>query len=77
MARLDTPTMDNAPAFVNIDVKGVIEAHIPSFKGDLYDARLELRFERFLRDERHFATLDQLKEQIKEDVDSILRQDVR
>ena len=77
MARLDTPTMDNAPAFVNIDVNGVIEAHIPSFKGDLYDARLELRFERFLREERHFATLDQLKDQIRADVDSILRQDVR
>lgn len=77
MARVDTPTMDNAPAFVNIDMNGIIEAHIPSFKGDLYDAQLELRFERFLREERNFATLEQVKEQIKVDVDSILRQDVR
>lgn len=74
MARVDTPTMDNAPAFVNIDVHGVIEAHIPSFKGDLYNARLELRFERFLREERSFTSLEQVKEQIKADVDSILRQ---
>ena len=77
MARVDTPTMDNAPAFVNIDINGVIEAHIPSFKGDLYDAQLELRFERFLREERNFTSLEQVKVQIKADVDSILRQDVR
>ena len=74
MARVDTPTMDNAPAFVNIDRQGIIEAHIPSFKGDLYDAQLELRFERFLREEKQFDSLDELKEQIKADVDSILRQ---
>ena len=74
MARVDTPMMDNAPTFVNIDVQGIIEAHIPSFKGDLYGAQLELRFERFLREERSFPTLEHLKEQIKDDVDSILRQ---
>jgi len=77
MARIDIPTRDDAPAFVNIDTQGVIEAHIPSFKGDLYDQVLKVRFERFLRDEKQFASLDQLKEQIKDDVDSILRQDAR
>ena len=77
MTRIDIPTRDDAPAFVNIDAQGVIEAHIPSFKGDLYDQVLKVRFERFLRDEKHFASLDQLKEQIKADVDSILRQDAR
>lgn len=74
MARVDTPTMDNAPAFVNIDVRGVIEAHIPSFKGDLYDQVLKIRFVRFLREEKQFDSLEQVKEQIKDDVDSILRQ---
>ena len=74
MARVDTPTMDNAPAFVNIDVNGVIEAHMPSFKGDLYDQVLKIRFVRFLREEKKFDSLEQVKEQIKADVDSILRQ---
>lgn len=73
VARVNTPTVNDAMAFVNIDKDGIIEAHIPSFKGDLYNAQLKLRFVRFLRDERHFASLEDLKEQIKEDIDSILR----
>lgn len=77
MARVDTPTMDNAPAFVNIDVHGVIEAHIPSFKGDLYGQVLKIRFVRFLREEKQFDSLEQVKEQIRDDVDSILRQGAR
>jgi riboflavin kinase/FMN adenylyltransferase len=75
MARVDTPTMDNAPAFVNVDPNKLIEAHIPSYKGDLYDRHLEIRFEQYLRDERHFDSLDELKAQIKEDIDNILRRD--
>lgn len=73
MARIDTPTMDNAPAFVNIDPQGVIEAHIPSYKGDLYDRQLEIHFVQFLREERHFDSLEELRAQIKDDIDSILR----
>ncbi len=73
MAHIDTPTMDNAPAFVNIDPQGVIEAHIPSYKGDLYDRQLEIHFVQFLREERHFDSLDELRAQIKDDIDSILR----
>ena len=73
MARIDTPTMDNAPAFVNIDQQGVIEAHIPSYKGDLYDRQLEIHFVQFLREERHFESLEELRAQIKDDIDSILR----
>lgn len=74
VAQINTPTMDDAPSFVNIDRQGVIEAHIPSFKGDLYGAQLEIRFVRFLREEKHFDSLEELRTQIKEDVDSILRQ---
>ena len=73
MALVNTPTMDDAPAFVNIDAKGLIEAHIPSFKGDLYYARLELRFVRFLREEKQFESLEALREQIKADIDNIRR----
>ena len=74
VARVNTPTVNDALAFVNIDPNGIIEAHIPSFKGDLYGAQLKLRFVRFLREERQFSTMEDLKEQIKEDIDSILRQ---
>ena len=74
VARVNTPTINDALAFVNIDPNGIIEAHIPSFKGDLYGAQLKLRFVRFLREERQFSTMEDLKEQIKEDIDSILRQ---
>ena len=75
-ARVNTPTMDSAPAFVNIDAQGLIEVHIPSFKGDLYDQTLEIRFVRLLREEKHFDTLDELKKQIKADIDSSLHPDV-
>lgn len=74
VARVNTPTINDALAFVNIDTNGIIEAHIPSFKGDLYGAQLKLRFVRFLREERQFSTMEDLKEQIKEDIDSIRRQ---
>lgn len=74
-ARVNTPKMDQASAFVNIDKNGLIEAYIPSFKGDLYDQLLKLHFEQFLREERHFENLEDLREQIKADVDSILRRD--
>lgn len=57
----------------NIDQKGVIEVHIPSFKGDLYGRELEVQFVRFLREERKFDSLNDLREQIKADIDSTLR----
>jgi len=73
LALVDTPMRDDTPSFVNIDANKLIEVHLPSFKGDLYDQILKIRFVRFLREERHFETLEELRAQIKEDVDSILR----
>ena len=75
MAHVNAPAMDNAPAFVNIDANRLIEVHVPSFKGDLYDQQLEIKFMRFLREEKHFENLEQLREQIKDDIDSILHPD--
>ena len=75
MAQINTPTMDSAPAFVNIDPQGVIEAHIPSFKGDLYGQLLKLHFVRRIRDEKRFDNWEDLRQQIKADIDSILRRD--
>lgn len=51
-----------------------IEVHIPSFEGNLYDELVEIRFVRFLREEKKFNTLEALREQISEDVGSILHQ---
>lgn len=73
VALVHTPTMDNAPAFVNIDKQGIIEVHIPSFKGDLYGQILKIRFVRFLREEKQFDSLEELQAQIKADIDSTLR----
>ena len=75
MAYVDAPAMDNAPAFVNIDANRLIEVHVPSCKGDLYDQQLEIKFMRFLREEKHFENLEQLREQIRDDIDSILHPD--
>ena len=56
----------------NVDAKGTIEVHILDYKGDLYDQPLEIQFERFIREERQFRSLDELQQQIKADVDSSL-----
>ena len=61
------------PAMLNIDAQGTIEAHIPTFQGDLYGQPMEIRFLRFIREERRFESIDELKKQIKADVDSSLR----
>ena len=63
------------PAMLNIDKNGTIEVYIPSFQGDLYDQPLDVRFIRFIREERQFDSLDELQQQIKADVDNIRHQE--
>ncbi len=88
VASVNTPSMDNAPAFLYIGTNPTrnqsdvtshpsevfIEVHIPSFRGDLYGRTLEIRFMRLLREEKRFNSLEELKAQIKADIDSTLRQ---
>ena len=45
-----------------------VEAHLLNFNGDLYGKELELTFVDKLREERKFASLDELREQIARDV---------
>jgi riboflavin kinase / FMN adenylyltransferase len=45
-----------------------IEAYLLDFDGDLYGARLRLELEAFLREERRFASVDQLVAQIHADI---------
>lgn len=68
------------PAMMNIGTNPTlgnnslsIEVYIPGFQGDLYDRHMDIRFTRFIREEKRFDTLQELKEQIAMDVDSSLR----
>jgi len=45
----------------------LIEAHLFDFEGSLYGRRLELEFVKKLRDEIHFADIDDLVVQMRED----------
>jgi riboflavin kinase/FMN adenylyltransferase len=54
------PTVGNA-------LDRVLEVHVFEFSGDLYGYDLEVKFERFLRPERKFSSIDELREQIARD----------
>jgi riboflavin kinase/FMN adenylyltransferase len=45
----------------------LLEAHLFDFRGDLYGQRLEVEFIKKLRDEVHFADIDDLVVQMRED----------
>ena len=45
-----------------------VETHLPDFEGDLYGARMELRFLHRIRGEAKFASVDELRAQITQDV---------
>ena len=48
-----------------------IEAHLIDFQGDLYKKNLKISFLKRLRDEQRFSSLDELKQAIEQDVNSI------
>lgn len=48
-----------------------VETHILGFSGDLYGKTVSVQPVRFLRPEIHFASLDELKNQIKKDLKSV------
>lgn len=45
-----------------------VEAFLLDFEGDLYQKRLELRFERYLHPDITFPTIDELVQQLRKDV---------
>lgn len=78
-----TSLFDWRPAMLNIgtnptvgNTRQTIEVHIPAFEGDLYGEHMEIRFTRFIREEKHFDSLSDLREQIATDVGSSLHQGV-
>ena len=54
------------PTFGNESLS--VEVHLLDFQGDLYGARLDVAFVSRIRDERKFASIDELKDQIASDV---------
>ena len=68
----------NKPAVMNWGIKPtfgskeVIEVHIPNFKEDLYGKTLRIDIIDKIRDEKKFANIEDLKNQIKEDVNRCL-----
>lgn len=53
------------------NTRRTIELHLPHFQGDLYDLHLTVQFERFVREEQKFASLQELQQKIKEDIASL------
>jgi len=56
------------PTFYDENGLLLVEAHLIDFDGDLYGQRAAVRFSHRLRDERKFAGIDALKEQLQLDV---------
>lgn len=54
-----TVSQDNIP---------ILEIHIPDFTGDLYGQKLHFAFDKRIRPERKFASLDDLRIQITQDI---------
>jgi len=70
---------DNLPAVANLGYrptfggkKKVLEVHIPGFSGDLRGKSIKVEFLKFLREERKFSGINELRAQIEKDIQSAL-----
>ncbi len=55
------PTVEN-------DTQAVLETYLFDFDGDLYGRRVSVQFERKIRDEKKFSSVDELQQQIQRDI---------
>ncbi|MBU3665637.1 MAG: riboflavin biosynthesis protein RibF [Chthoniobacterales bacterium] len=53
------------------DASRVLEVHLLNFDGDLYGLEVEVAFLRFVRGEKKFGSLDELRSQIANDIASV------
>jgi riboflavin kinase/FMN adenylyltransferase len=56
---------------VSHDNKRVLEVHLFEFEGDLYGKDIEVEFLRFVRAERMFASVEELRDQIARDIATV------
>ncbi|AJY76610.1 bifunctional riboflavin kinase/FAD synthetase [Paenibacillus beijingensis] len=61
------------PTFNSGEIRPVLEAHLFSFNGDIYDRNVIVRFHHFLRPERKFDGINQLIEQLGRDKEQAIR----
>lgn len=57
------------PTFYESADAAVLEAHLLDFDGDLYDQQARVQFIQFLRSERRFNGIDELRDQLNLDVE--------
>ncbi len=48
-----------------------VEAHVLNFEGNLYEQTISITFQHFIRKECRFSSLDELKKQIRKDIQSL------
>ena len=53
---------------ISSSCKEIFETHIPNFDKDIYGHKISTKFVKFIREERKFSNLNQLKEQIAKDL---------
>lgn len=56
------------PTFEKLQRLPRLETHLPGFSGNLYGKNIEIEFIKFLRPEKRFPSVVELKEQIEEDI---------
>jgi riboflavin kinase/FMN adenylyltransferase len=57
------------PTFHDRADHSLLEAHLLDFSGDLYGKRVRVSFHAFLRGERKFSGIDELKSQLQIDIE--------
>ena len=70
---LDLPAIMNWGIKPTIGSDELIEIHIPNFNSNLYGKHLEFEIISKIRDEKKFNNLEELKNQIKKDVEKCLK----
>ncbi len=55
------------------DLNPVMETHIIGFSGNLYDRVIKVNLKRFLREEKKFSSLKELKNQISLDINAVYK----
>lgn len=77
-----TVILDNTPyrAVANLgvaptvrqDASPTLEVHILDFDKNLYDLKIEVQFSTYIRPEKKFSSLEELKQQIKKDINQVI-----